>query len=172
MEFRDLIHQRKSVRSYDPARPVPREILERILDAGRLAPSAANRQPWRFCLVSSPEILAKVRMCYGREWFRNAPHVLVVIGKRDQSWVRGADGYNSVETDAAIAMTHMLLAAENEGVSGCWIANFDPGKIRESLEPQENEVIFAITPLGYPLPGFDGTPEKNRKSLPEVTEFI
>jgi len=172
MEFRDLIHKRKSVRSYDPSRPVPREILEKIVDAGRLAPSAANRQPWRFCVVSSPEILAKVRMCYGREWFRNAPHVLVVIGKKDQAWVRGADGYNSVETDTAIAMTHMLLAAENEGVAGCWIANFDPVKIRESIRIAGNEIIYAITPLGYPLPGFECTPEKIRKSLPEVAEFI
>lgn len=172
MEFRDLIHKRESVRSYDPARPVPREILERILDAGRLAPSAANRQPWRFYLVSSPEMLKKVRMCYGREWFRNAPHVLVVSGKKDQAWKRGSDSYNSVETDAAIAMTHMLLAAANEGVATCWIANFDPVMIREALKPGQNEVIFAMTPLGYPLPQFEGTPEKIRKNMSEVAEFI
>jgi len=90
---------------------VPAEVLERIIEAGRLAPSANNRQPWKFIVVSSPEMLEKVKTCYHREWFKDAPHIIVVVGLKDQAWNRSFDGYNSVETDAAIAMTHIILAA-------------------------------------------------------------
>jgi nitroreductase len=172
MEFTELIHTRESIRSYDPLRPVPDEILKKILDAGRFALSAANRQPWKFFVISSPEMLEKVRECYSRDWFRDAPHVIVVVGLKDQAWIRSFDGYNSIETDAAIAMTHIILAAENEGVGACWIANYDPMKLREALGTVENHQIFGITPLGYPKPGFRKTGIKKRKTPEEVIEFL
>jgi nitroreductase len=62
MEYTELIHTRESVRNYDPDRSVPKEILEKILDAGRLAPSACNCQPWKFLVISSPAILEKVKI--------------------------------------------------------------------------------------------------------------
>ena len=82
MEFRDLIKTRESVRDYDPSKPVSKEVLNRILEAGRLAPSAANRQPWTFVVVSSEEKLKVVRECYPRKWFQQAPHILVVVGDK------------------------------------------------------------------------------------------
>jgi nitroreductase len=147
MEYFDLIRSRESVRSYDPARQVPPEVLEKIIESGRLAPSAANRQPWKFLVISSEPMLQKLRACYHPEWFKEAPHILVVVGLKDQAWTRNADGYNPVETDTAIAMTHMILAAENEGVGTCWIAAFNPALLAEALELKENEVVFGITPL-------------------------
>ena len=140
MEYSNLIRKRESVRNYDPDRLVPAEVLERIIEAGRLAPSANNRQPWKFIVISSPEMLEKVRTCYHREWFKDAPHIIVVVGLRDQAWNRSYDGYNSVETDAAIAMTHIILAAENEGVASCWIAAFDPELLSKALDLTENQV--------------------------------
>ncbi len=176
MEFNALIRSRESIRSYDPARPVPEDILKRILEAGRLSLSAANRQPWKFLLISSPVMLEKVKACYGREWFHDAPHVLVVVGLRDQAWKRSYDGYNSVETDAAIAMTHIILAAENEGVGACWIAAYDPVILKEALKEilgtGDDKVIFGITPLGYPRPHFRKSGIKKRKESGEVVEFI
>jgi nitroreductase len=171
MEYPDLINTRESIRNYDPERPVPVEVLERILEAGRIAPSANNCQPWKFILVSSPGLLEKVRACYRREWFRDAPHILVMLGIKNQAWVRSYDGYNSVETDVAIAMTHIILAAENEGVGTCWIAAFDPAMLREVIHPGENEVIFAMTPLGYTRPGFMKTGMKKRKKMSEISEY-
>ncbi|NOX84593.1 MAG: nitroreductase, partial [Chlorobi bacterium] len=150
MEFYELIKTRESIRDYDPAKPVDKEVLNRILDAGRLAPSAANRQPWTFVVVSSAEKLKEVRECYQREWFQQAPHILVVVGDRSKSWVRGYDGYNSIETDLAIAMDHMILAAENEGVGTCWIVAYNYEKLSKAIGLKENEVIYCITPLGYP----------------------
>ncbi|MBN2634315.1 MAG: nitroreductase family protein [Bacteroidales bacterium] len=172
MEYYDLIRTRESLRSYDAGRPVPREILERIIEAGRLAPSAANRQPWKFLVISDEPLLAKIRLCYHREWFREAPHVLVIIGLKDSAWTRNYDGYNSIETDTAIAMTHLVLAAQNEGVGTCWIAAFDPGLLREALELKQDQVVFGITPLGYPKAGYQKSTLKNRKPQDEIAEFI
>lgn len=172
MDFYQLVEGRESIRNYDSKRPVDREVLTRILNAGRVAPSAVNRQPWRFLLISSPEMLAKVHRCYAREWFREAPHVLVVVGNRDDAWTREADGYNSIETDMTIAVDHMVLAAEYEGVGTCWIEAYDPGILREALELKESEVVFSITPLGYPKEGFEKHGNKERKGFEEVVEFL
>jgi nitroreductase len=172
MDFTELIKSRESIRSYDPTKPVPEETLRKILEAGRLALSAANRQPWKFLVISSPGMLEKVRGCYGREWFHDAPHVVAVVGLKDQAWVRSFDGYNAVETDAAIAMTHIILAAENEGVGACWIANYDPAKLREALGLSGNVEIFGITPLGYPRPDFRKSGIKKRKTPDEVVRIL
>jgi nitroreductase len=172
MEYTDLILSRESVRNYDPNRPVPKEILERIFNAGRLAPSACNYQPWKFLVISSSPVLEKVRASYNREWFKEAPHILVVLGLRNQSWNRSYDGYNSIETDVAIAMTHIILAAENEGVGTCWIAAYNPQILKEALNIKDNQLIFGITPLGYPKPGFIKALNKKRKSLEDIVEYI
>jgi nitroreductase len=172
MEFYDLILSRESIRNYDPERPVPKKILEKIMDAGRLAPSACNIQPWKFLVVSSPEMLNKVRACYSRNWFRDAPHILIVVGLKDKAWKRSYDGYNSIETDVAIAMTHLILAAENEGVGTCWIEAYNPAILREALSLSEDQLVFGITPLGYTRPGFNKNAVKNRKPLDEIADFL
>ena len=172
MEFTELIRNRESIRNYDPDRPVSRVILEKILEAGRLAPSAKNFQPWKFLLISSGPLLEKVKASYQRDWIKDAPHILVLIGLREEAWNRGYDGYNSVETDVSIAMTHIILAAENEGVGTCWIAAYDPALLKEALNPSENQQIYAMTPLGYPKAGFQKSFIKKRKPLDEIVEFL
>jgi nitroreductase len=172
MEFSELIIRRESIRNYDPSRPVPEEVLKRILEAGRIAPSASNMQPWKFLVISSPGMLEKVRECYNRDWFHDAPHIVAVVGLKDRAWVRSFDKYRSVETDAAIAMTHIILAAENEGVATCWIAHFDPAKLRNALGLTSEQEIFGITPLGYTRPGFRKSGDKKRKDFSEVVEIL
>ncbi len=172
MEYSELIRNRESIRNYDPIRPVPMEILERILDAGRIAPSAANFQPWKFLVISSPAMLEKVKASYPRPWFNDAPHILVILGLKDQAWKRSYDGYNSIETDVAIAMTHIILAAENEGIGTCWIEAYNPALLTEAIGAGENQVIFGITPLGYQKPGFQKSLVKKRKSLEEIVEYL
>ena len=172
MEYSELISQRESIRNYDPTRPVPNEILEKILDAGRVAPSACNYQPFKFIVISSSPVLEKVKACYNRDWLKDALHILVAVGLKDQAWKRSYDGYNSVETDVAIALTHIILAAENEGVGTCWIAAFNPQLLKDAINPGENQQIYAITPLGYPKPGFKKSMIKKRKSLEDIAEFL
>lgn len=172
MEYDELIRTRESIRDYDPARPVSKETIERILDAGRMAPSACNYQPWEFLVIQSGEMLEKVRACYHREWYKNAPQILVVLGLKDKAWVRGYDGYNSIETDLAIVMTHLILAAENEGVGTCWIEAYNPVILRKALELGENQVVYGITPLGYPRAGFVKKGNKSRKKLEEIVKYL
>jgi nitroreductase len=172
MDFYELIRNRESIRNYDPNRPLDQKVITRILEAGRLAPSAANRQPWRFLVISSPEMLEKVRPCYSGSWFHEAPHILVVVGDKNKSWVRERDGYNSIETDVTIAMDYMILAAEFEGVATCWIAAYNPDILRAALSLTENELVFSITPLGYPKEGFRKKRRKQRKPFSDIVELV
>jgi nitroreductase len=171
MEFRELIRTRESIRNYDPDRPVGKKTLIRILEAGRLAPSAANKQPWRFIIISSKERLPKVKLCYEKTWFQEAPHILAVVGNKKSAWVRSHDNRCFIETDLAIAMDHLILAAENEGVSTCWISNFKPDVLHNALGLQDHECVYAITPLGYPKMDFSKKGSKERKALEEIVSW-
>lgn len=172
MDYVQVVKSRVSVRNYDPEKKVPKEVLKRILEAGRLAPSAANRQPWHFLVVTSQEILAQVKQSYSAPWFQDAPAVLAVTGKRSDAWTRKHDGYNSLETDLTIAMDHMILCADTEGVGTCWIAAFDPKILGSALSLGAEEVVFAVTPLGYPREGYEKPKEKSRKALEELVTFL
>ena len=172
MDFYDLIKKRESVRDYDSNRKIDDSVLSRILNTGRLAPSASNRQPWTFLLVSSKEKLEKVRACYQKSWFQQAPHILIILGDKTKSWVRSYDGYNSIETDSAIAMDHIILAAENEGIGACWIEDYDFKMLSDAINLKESEVIFSITPIGYQNEGYRKHGNKIRKPLEEIVKII
>ncbi|WP_366515742.1 nitroreductase family protein [Prosthecochloris sp.] len=171
MDFYELVQNRSSLRSYSKDKPVPNEILQRILSAGQMAPSAKNLQPWTFKVVSSPEKLAAIYPCYPADWIQTAPHLLFVTGRRNEAWVRRHDGYNSIETDLAIAMDHIILAATWEGVATCWIAAFKPDLLHKALDLKDNEEIFTFTPLGFATPDAQPFPKK-RKALEDIVEFL
>ena len=172
MNFHNLVSGRESIRSYDKNRKIPADTLSRILDTGRLAPSAGNRQPWEFILVSSEEMLNKIKPCYKADWFQNAPHILIIKGFKNKAWTRLEDGYNSLETDLTIAMDHIILAAEFAEISTCWIAAFSHKILYNALELKDNEEVYTITPLGYPMEGFKKRGIKKRKPFDEVIKFI
>jgi len=172
MNFYDLIRNRESVRDYDPSRIIDDDILKRIMNAGRLAPSASNRQPWTFLLISSKEKLEEVRACYEKPWFQQAPHILIIIGDKSKSWVRSYDGYNSIETDLAIAMDHIILAAEYENIGTCWIEAYDYQILSKAISLKENEIVFSITPLGYQTQGYQKQGNKKRKPLEEIIKAL
>lgn len=172
MEFNDLIRIRESVRDYDPMQSVSKETLEKILDAAHMAPSACNYQPWEYWVIESPEMLEKVRACYHRPWFKDAPVIVVIVGFKNKAWVRNHDGYNALETDLAITMTHLILAAENEGVGACYIEAYDPAILRKALDLNENQFVYGITPLGYPHKGVGKRGNKTRKGLWEVVRYL
>jgi nitroreductase len=164
MKFQELIQKRYSVRAYKPD-PVEDEKLARILEAVRLAPTACNRQPFRVVVVRTKGREEELRRIYGREWFTQAPLVLAVCALPAEAWVRRFDGWNAAEVDATIAMTHLVLAAAEEGLGTCWIAAFDPKAAREVLGLPGDVVPTAFTPLGYPA---DSLPPKKRRPLDEL----
>ena len=172
MDFYQVIQSRESIRNYNPDKKVSADILEKILNAGRIAPSAVNFQPWRFVVVQSKEKLKQVKAAYNKPWFADAPCVLIVKGKRKKAWTRQSDGYNSLETDLAIAMDHMILTAENENVGTCWIAAFKPDILKKTLQLTDDEDVFAMTPLGYQKDGFEKRGKIARKPLEEVVTYL
>jgi nitroreductase len=167
VEFQELIGKRYSVRAYKPD-PVEDGKLARILEAVRLAPTAANRQAFRVVVIETKGREEGLRRVYGREWFTRAPLVLAVCALPAEGWVRKFDGWNAAEVDATIAMAHLVLAAADEGLGTCWIAAFDPQAARDVLGLPEGVIPSAFTPLGYPA---DSPAPKKRKPLEEIVRY-
>ncbi len=170
-DFYKLISKRRSIRNYDPVKMVPEDVLERILNAGRLAPTSSNKQPATFRLIRDPGLLNRVNKCYPRSWFMDAPSILIITGKRQDAWIRQYDGFNSLEIDLAIMMDHMILAASCEGVATCWIIAFDKEVVKKELELSADDVILCMSPLGYPRDGFNKPQMPARKSLEELVRY-
>jgi len=164
MNFQELIRKRYSVRAYKPD-PVEDEKLARVLEAARLAPTAANRQAFRVIVIRTADRKADLQRIYGRDWFVQAPLVLCVCAVPSEAWVRRADGWNAAEVDATIAMSHIVLAAAEEGLGTCWIAAFDPAAAREVLGLPPEVIPSAFTPLGYAA---DSLPPKKRRPLADL----
>lgn len=167
MEYLQLIERRYSVREYKST-PVEDEKLERLLEAARLAPTAANRQPFRLIVVPTKGREAELRRIYGRDWFTQAPLVICICAVPAEGWSR-KDGKNYAEVDATIAFDHLILAAHDLGLGTCWIAAFDPAAAKEILGLSEGEEPVAFTPLGYPA---DEWKPKKRRSLRELLKHL
>ena len=148
MNFQELIRIRRSIRAYRPA-AVPEDVLHRVLDAGRVAPTACNLQPFQLLVVTDPEVCAKLKAAYRHDWFWKAPAIVAGCVEPAKAWVR-SDGFNAAEVDIAIVMDHIILAATEEGLGTCWICAFDEPKAKEILGVPESVRIVALTPLGYP----------------------
>ncbi len=148
MDFQELIRIRRSVRGYRPDAPAD-DILMRVLGAGRIAPTAANLQPFHLIVVTDAQTRWRMKEVYARDWFCSAPVIVVVCVEPAKAWKR-ADGWNAAEVDAAIVMDHMVLAATEEGLGTCWVCNFDEAKAKEILGVPPDVRIVAMTPIGYP----------------------
>lgn len=166
MAFSELVKARYSVRGYRPD-PVEEDKLWQVLEAARLAPSAANRQPFQFIVIRTAGREAELTRIYQQKWFVQAPLVICVCAVRAQSWVR-RDGKPYMDVDATIAMDHLILAATELGLGTCWIAAFDPATTREVLGLPEGVEPIAFTPLGYPA----AQPRpKERKPLSDLVRY-
>jgi nitroreductase len=165
MDFGELIAKRYSVRAYKPA-PVPEELLGKVLEAARLAPTAANRQPFQVYVVSTAGREEELRRVYHRPWFVQAPLVICVCTLPAKAWLRAKyDGKCYADVDAAIVMDHMILAAAEAGLGTCWIADFNPAAAREALDLPEGVEPVLFATLGFPA---DEPKPKERKPLAEL----
>ncbi len=151
MDFQELIRVRRSVRGYRPD-PIDEDVLGRILGAGRIAPTACNLQPFQLIVVTAADTRQRMREVYARDWFWQAPVILVGCAEPARAWKRG-DGWNAMEIDLAIVMDHVILAATEEGLGTCWVCAFDEAKAKEVLGVPPEVRVLAMTPLGYPAAG-------------------
>jgi len=146
-----LIH-RRSVRSYTD-QPIPADVLERMRQALRAAPSACNNQPWHFIFVTDPELRKQVATAArGQMWLADAPAIVVACGYPDRAYKKMGGYGNSVDLDLAIAIDHLMLAAVADGLGTCWIGAFSESAVKALLGIPEDVKIVALTPLGYPSP--------------------
>jgi nitroreductase len=166
MDFNVLINKRYSARAYRPD-PVEDEKLDKVLNSARMAPTAANRQPFQVIVIHTKGKEIDLLDIYPRKWFAEAPILLCVCGINDIAWTRN-DNKKFTDVDAAIVMDHMILAATELGLGTCYVAAFNIENARKTLcIPDEIEPIL-FTPLGY---ANDSPKEKERKSLNDLVRY-
>ncbi len=158
MDLFEAIEKRRSIRKYKPD-PIPLEHLRKILETARLAPSAKNRQPWRFIVVQDPErkkLLAEAAM--KQMFLSNADVIIVALADKEASpkWFK---------QDVMIAIEHMVLASTSLGYGTCWIGAFTEAPIKKLLNIPEKFTVVALLPIGVPD---EHPPPRPRKSLTEI----
>ena len=148
MDFTTLAEEKRySCRSFEQ-RPIEKADMDKILEAGRIAPTAANAQPQRVIVINTPEGMQKLARC--THYTYGAPAALVVCYDSKKVWVRNYDGKDSGDIDASIVTTQMMLQAADLGIGTCWIGHFDPWLIKELFNIPEHFVPVAIMDMGYP----------------------
>jgi nitroreductase len=163
MPFLDLVQRRYSVRAYRPD-PIPDDLLATVLEAGRLAPTAANKQPFRIIVLHTRGREAELRRIYDHDGFVQAPLILAVCAVPAEAWRRTMyDGRSHADVDASIVMDHLILAAADVGLGTCWIAAFDPLAAREVLGVPDDVEPMLFTPLGYPAEGSLPSPRHHQR---------
>lgn len=150
MDFLTLAKKRYACRTYKK-QPVEPEKLAYVLEAGRIAPTGANRQPQRIVVVRTPEGLERLTRCT-RDF--GAPCALIVCADTEEGWIRRSDDKRISDIDASIVTDHMMLAAADQGLDTLWICAFNPEAVREEFALPPHIVPVNILLVGYG----DGTP--------------
>jgi len=167
--FLDLAKSRYSVRKYED-RAVEAEKLATILEAGRVAPTAANKQPCVFLVLNNGESIEKLcKACSPH----GAPLAIVVCADKKSVWIRPFDKANMVEIDSSIAADHMMLCAQDLGLSSCWITYFDPAIVRKEFNIPDNLVPVNILAIGYGAdePQSPDRHAQTRKPLDSIVKY-
>ncbi len=149
MDFYEVIRTRRSVRSYSD-RPVDPAVVERVLDAARIAPSANNTQPWHFVVARDADRRRKLAdLCNKQTFIAQAPVVVAACGKSYRSTHHWIAEHMAI-VDVTIAVDHLTLAARAEGLGTCWIGAFSHDPIHRLLDVPDTHRVMWLTPLGYP----------------------
>ncbi|MCW4021865.1 MAG: nitroreductase family protein [archaeon] len=158
MSMIEVISSRRSIRKYEN-KEIPKQVLDQILEAGRQSPSAMNKQPYRFVVVTKSELKKEMKAIFSR-FLDNAP--VVIVGCAN---VKARITGKWAEIDTTIALQNMLLAAWSLGVGTCWIGSFNEQKTKKALNvPEEWKVVGMLT-LGYPA---ESPNERKKKSTEEL----
>jgi len=167
MDFMELVQKRYSVRAYKPD-PIEDEKLNHLLEIARLAPTAANRQPFQIIIIHTAGRENELKRIYHRDWFVTAPVLICVCTMPSLAWVRGLDGKNYSDVDAAIVMDHLILAATELGLGACWVAAFNPDQACQILCLPDDVTPVLFASLGYPA---DKPEAKERKPVSALVRY-
>lgn len=167
MEFEEVINKRKSTRKFS-SNKIEQEKLDKILEAGRLAPTAKNIQPIKIYVIQSKEGLDKIDKASPCRYGANT--VLLVCGDNEKAFTK--DGHSTYEIDSCIVATHMMLEATNIGINNIWIDMFDRKIIKEEFEIPENLTPVCLIPIGYKSKLCPPSPMHNiRKDIKKIVEY-
>ena len=166
MDIKEIIQKRYSCRSYKDI-PVPEEKLEGILEAARLAPSASNRQPYKFIIIKDKEKREKLAEAAADQNFIAEAPIIVAGVSLEPERIMSCE-VPTYAVDIAIAMEHIVLQAYSEGLGTCWIGAFSQQEAKEVLGIPERYKIVALMPIGYPA---DSSGPKDRKNLDELVSY-
>ncbi len=168
MEYEKLIKERKSTRLFSN-KMVDDESINKILEAGRIAPTAKNKQPYKVIVVKSEEGIKKIDKCTKCRY--NAPVVLIICGDMEAAYSKSGRSYADIDT--SIVTTHMMLEATNIGVDNIWIGLFDPEKVIEEFGIEAPFEPIHLMPIGYKAKLCPPSPFHNiKKDLDDLVTYM
>lgn len=167
-DFETVIRDRTATRKFK-SDEVDSRLLERILEAGRLAPTAKNLQPQKIYVARTAEALAKIDLVSPCRY--GAPTVLIVCSDKNIAW--SSENFSSCGMDACIVATHMMLEATNVGVDNIWIEMFDKAELKQQFALPDHIMPVCLIPIGFKTDDYTvGAMHGKRKALQETVEFI
>lgn len=166
MDIYEIIEKRRSIRAFRDD-PIPDDMLERVLNAGRMAPSVQNAQDYKFIVVKDAEIRKEIsQACSEQKFIAESPIIIVGVSTNPDYLMEST--VPSYAMDVSIAIDHMTLAAVEEGLGTCWVGSFSQEEIKAVLDiPSECKVVV-ILPLGVP---YDDPGVKSRKNLKDLVRY-
>ena len=167
MEFEEIIRKRTAIRKFSD-RKLEKEKLDKILEAGRLAPTAKNNQPIKIYVIESKDGIEKIdklsKCRYGAET------ILIICGNKNEAYQKG--DYTTAEMDSCIVATHMMLEATNLNVDNIWVESFDEEILREEFDIPYELTPVLLMPVGYKTEDCPVNPLHDiRKALEEIIEY-
>jgi nitroreductase len=161
MSLVDVVLNRRSIRRYEP-KEIPRDVLDKILEAGRQAPSAANKQPWHFIVLTDSEIKKELSKGMFNRFIKDAPVTIVGCAHKDMI----ASKWSIVST--TIALQNMVIAAWAMGIGSCWVGDFSEEKVKKLLNIPESWNIVALVSFGYPA---EKPQPRKKKTIEKIVSF-
>lgn len=167
MDVQTAIKTRRSVRRYKPE-PIPDKKLRAVLEAGRLAPSAHNDQPWQFIVVKDREKKKRLaQAAAGQSFIADAPVIIAGVATDPEDVM--SCGVPAYAVNLAIALDHITLAAVEQGLGTCWIGAFSQEQVKRILDIPAEYKVVALLPCGFPA---DRPSAKSRKTLEEIIRYV
>lgn len=162
MSFVDIVLSRRSIRRYEK-QDIPKDVLNKVLEAGRQAPSAGNKQPWHFIVLTDYDI--KEKLSHGRwnTFVKDSAFTVVGCG-----YIGDEYGCKWSTVDTTIALQNMVIAAWALGIGSCWIGDFQEAEVKKLLTIPEDWKVIALVTFGYPAekPG-----SRQKKPIDEIVSY-
>ncbi len=171
MDFEKVLKERFSVRKFEENKEIEEEKIQKILEAGRIAPTAKNLQPQKIYVIKSEEAKEKLdKVCPCR--FK-APVTFLICSDKDIAWESPFEEYSSFEMDATICATQMMLETTNLGLGSCFVRHFDSREVKKIFEIPNNITPICLLPIGYIKEECPINPlHYNRKNIEEIVKYL